>query len=96
MQKPAGNRQLLHFLLLIAVFIFLMAGINYINLSTIQSTKRDKEIAVSKIIGAKKGQILLQFLIRSTVLACLGIGLGLLVVQTALPYFNTFLGVAPG
>lgn len=91
--KPAGNRQLLHFLLLIAVFIFFMAGINYINLSTIQSTKRDKEIAVSKIIGANRGQILVQFLMRSTVLACLGIGLGLLIVQTALPYFNAFLDV---
>ncbi|NRB51702.1 MAG: ABC transporter permease [Saprospiraceae bacterium] len=91
--KPAGNRQLLQFLLLIAGFIFLMAGINYLNLSTIQSSKRDKEIAVSKIIGANKGQIMLQFLMRSTVLAGLGVGLGLIVVQIALPYFNSFLGV---
>lgn len=91
--KPAGNRQLLHTLLLIAFFILFMAGINYINLSTIQSTKRDKEIAVSKIIGASKGQILMQFLIRSTLLAGIGVVLGLLIIQAALPFFNTFLGV---
>ncbi len=91
--KAAGNQQLLQILLLIAFFILLMAGINYINLSTIQSTKRDKEIAVSKIIGASKGQILSQFLMRSTLLAGLGMSFGLLMVKVVLPFFNTFLDV---
>lgn len=91
--KPAGNRQLLRILSLVAIFIFCMAAINYINLSTVQSTRRDKEIAVSKIIGARQGQIISQFLIRSTLLAAVGTGLGLIFVQLALPIFNSFMDV---
>ncbi|NET36152.1 MAG: FtsX-like permease family protein [Cyanothece sp. SIO1E1] len=91
--KPAGNRQLLRILILVAVFILCMAVINYVNLSTVQSTKRDKVIAVNKIIGASKGQIIGQFLLRSTLLAAVGIGLGLLMVQLALPLFNSFMDV---
>lgn len=89
--KPAGNRQLLRILSLVAIFIFCMALINYVNLSTVQSSKRDKVIAVSKIIGANQRQIVGQFLLRSTLLAAIGICLGLFMVQMALPLFNSFM-----
>jgi len=89
--KPAGNPQLLRILQLIALFILLMAGINFINLSTVQSTQRDREIAVSKIVGADKQHLLIQFLMRSTLLATVGVSLGLLMVHFSLPFFNGFM-----
>lgn len=89
--KPTGNQRLLQILQLIALFILLMAGINFINLSTVQSTQRDREIAVSKIVGADKQHLLVQFLMRSTLLAIVGVSFGLLIVHFSLPFFNGFM-----
>ena len=54
--------------LIVALFILLIAAINFINLTTARSVERDKEVGIRKVIGAKKGQLSIQFLSESIVI----------------------------
>jgi len=73
---------------IIAAFILLLAGINFINLSTAKSSGRAKEIGVRKAIGAHKSSIVKQFLIESVLYSFISVFIGLLLVIVALPLFN--------
>ncbi|RAJ81911.1 ABC-type lipoprotein release transport system permease subunit [Chitinophaga dinghuensis] len=77
---------------LVAVFILLIACINFMNLATARSNKRAKEVGVRKAIGAAKGALILQFLTESLLLACIAGLFAWLIVVIALPYFNTLTG----
>ena len=78
----------------IAVFIMLMACINFMNLATAQSSKRSKEVGIRKVIGALRRQIIRQFLGEAVLIAFFSLFLALIVVETVLPYFNQFTGKA--
>lgn len=75
---------------IVAVFILLIACINFMNLSTAQSLKRAKEIGVRKVIGAKRGSLIGQFLGESLLFSGLAVIVSLLVVSVLLPIFNQF------
>ena len=64
-------QQTVKMFLLVAVFILLIACINYINLSTARAVIRSKEVSVRKIIGAAKMQLFIQFIIESALVFCL-------------------------
>lgn len=68
----------------IALFILLIACINFINLSTAQSVQRAKEIGVRKVMGSGKTQLVLQFLSETTLLTLVAIGASLLLVRPVL------------
>lgn len=72
----------------IAVFILLIACINFTNLSLAQSLPRAKEIGVRKVIGATKPQLIFQFLVEALLLCFLAMVLGLALAELALPIFN--------
>ncbi len=76
----------------IAVFILLMACINFMNLATAQSSKRALEVGMRKVIGALRRQIIRQFLGEAVLIAFFSLFLALIVVETVLPYFNQFTG----
>jgi putative ABC transport system permease protein len=73
----------------IAVFVLLIACINFINLSTARAAKRAKEVGMRKTLGSPRGQLVLQFLFESTLLCLLAAALAALLVVVALPFFNT-------
>jgi putative ABC transport system permease protein len=77
---------------LIAIFILLIACINFMNLSTARSEKRAKEVGIRKVVGALKGNLIGQFLGESILIALLAGILALLLVQLSLPAFNTLTG----
>jgi ABC-type antimicrobial peptide transport system permease subunit len=77
---------------LVALFILLIACINFMNLTTARSMKRAKEIGVRKVIGAGRGALIRQFLGEAILIAVLSAGLALLLVQMVLPSFNTLTG----
>ena len=85
-----GDRQLVLLLLAIAVGIVLMASINFMNLATARSAYRAREIAVRKSFGAGRRQLIIQFLGESVLLAGLALLIGLVLVELALPAYNTF------
>ncbi len=74
----------------IALFIILIACINYMNLSTARSIKRAKEIGVRKTLGAPRMALVNQFLSESTVIALIAFVLAIGLVWFSLPGFNAF------
>jgi len=84
-----GKLKYITFFTAIAVIILLLACINFMNLSIARSSERIKEIGMRKVIGAKKPQLIKQFLGESAILAFLALPLALLMVYMILPSFNS-------
>ncbi len=72
----------------IALFILVIACINFINLTIAHSLRRGKEIGIRKVIGGQRKQLIAQFLGESMVLSFLAFVAAILIVQLVLPYFN--------
>jgi len=77
-----------YFLIGIALFILLMASINFINLSIGNSLGRAKEIGVRKITGSSKIQIIFQFLTESSVICIAALLIAIVLTQSLLPFFD--------
>ena len=75
---------------IIAIFILVMACINFMNLSTARSTQRAREVGLRKVVGATRSQVMRQFLGEALLFSCLSMVLALLCVSTVLPAFNNF------
>ena len=74
---------------IVAIFVLLIATINFINLSTARANKRAKEVGVRKSLGSEKSQLITQFVVESIVLTCCAVVLSLVLVLLSLPSFNT-------
>ena len=74
----------------IAVFVLLIASINFINLSTARAAKRAKEVGMRKTLGGQKFQLIGQFLFESIMLSVLSVVVALAMVAAGLPFFNMF------
>ncbi|MDB5229863.1 MAG: transporter permease [Chitinophagaceae bacterium] len=77
---------------IIAVFILLIACINFINLTTARSTERAKEVGIRKVVGAGKKQLTGQFIGESIILCVIAFFLTLLLSSLLLPLFNQLAG----
>ena len=77
---------------LIAVFILIIACINFMNLSTARAVKRAKEVGLRKVVGANRRLLITQFLGESQLIALLAMVLALVIVAVFLPYFSAFSG----
>ncbi len=86
--KGGGDRRMLRIFITIALIILLVAGINYVNLSTALATQRAKEVGVRKTTGASRTQLITQFLSETVVQSLLAVLLALALAQALLPYFN--------
>src|SRR6185312_7097672 len=73
---------------IIAAFILLIACINFMNLSTARSEKRAKEVGIRKVVGARKGALIGQFIGESVFLALLAGIAAVMIVQFSLPAYN--------
>jgi putative ABC transport system permease protein len=76
----------------IALFILLMAAINFINISIANSLKRAKEVGVRKIAGGSRLQIIMQFLNESAILCFVAFLLSVVLMNISLPLFNSLTG----
>ena len=77
---------------IIALFILLIACINFINLTTARSVERAKEVGIRKVIGAEKKQLSLQFIGESVIISLLACILAASLITILLPYFNEMAG----
>lgn len=89
---PNGSMTYLYIFGSIAVFLLVIACINFMNLSTARSEKRAKEVGVRKVMGAVRHSLVYQFLGESMMLAVMALAIAVLVVQLLLPYFNNLTG----
>jgi putative ABC transport system permease protein len=76
----------------IALFILLIACINFMNLSTARSASRTKEVGIRKVVGAHRGHLIIQFLGESFLLCFVSIILALGLVEMSLPIFQSLYG----
>jgi putative ABC transport system permease protein len=76
----------------IALFILLIACINYMNLSSARSVLRAKEIGIRKTAGASKKELIAQFLSESVFITCIAFLLAILITRFALPWLNKLSG----
>ena len=90
----SGNGDITYVMILglIAVFILVIACINFMNLSTAQSVRRAREIGVRKVAGANRRKIILQFLGESLLIALIAIVIAMILVGLLLPGYNTLIG----
>ena len=72
----------------IAIFLILIASINYMNLATARSTKRSREVGLRKVMGSTRFQIIFQFINESFLTTLLSLILCLLLILLVLPLFN--------
>ncbi len=87
--EPEGSMTRVYIFSVIAVFILLIACINYMNLSTARSVLRAKEIGVRKVIGAQRKEIIRQFLGESVLVTWVALILGMVLTWLLLPYINS-------
>ena len=77
---------------LIALFVLLIACINFINLSTAKASGRSKEIAIKKVAGADQNTLIIQFMLESFFLVSFALVLALILMGLLLPLFNNISG----
>ncbi|MDB5135470.1 MAG: cell division protein FtsX [Mucilaginibacter sp.] len=87
-QELSGNIQYVYMFIIIAVFILLVACINFMNLSTARSAGRSKEVGVRKVLGSSRGTLIYQFLIESILTSFIALVIALFIASLMLPYFN--------
>lgn len=93
MDTPKGNKQSNYIFALLAVFILMIAILNYINLSTARSFERAKEVGIRKVSGADRFQLVRQFLFESFLLVTISLLLSAVLVQMSLPFLNMLLQI---
>ena len=82
--SPANS----YILTAIAVFILIIASINFINLTIARSLKRSKEIGIRKVVGGQRAQLVRQFLGESFIVCFISFALAIVLATAALPLFN--------
>ncbi len=90
--EPGGDLKYVYIFGAVAVFMLLIASINFINLSTAGASKRAKEVGIRKVMGSGKWQLVRQFLLESVLLTAIALFIAALMVQLALPVFNGLSG----
>ncbi len=90
---PDGGRiEYVRLFSIIAVFILLIACINFMNLATARAVKRAREVGIRKTVGALRLRLIVQFIGEAMMLTFFAIVLALIMVFAALPYFNVLTG----
>ena len=91
--KPKGNPNIVVSFAVIAVLILLIGGVNFVNLATMKSTQRAREVAMRKVLGAKRRQVAVQFFGESLLLTISAFLLGLCLMELTVPLFSAFLDI---
>ncbi len=87
-----GDIRYVRVLSLVAVFILLIACINFMNLSTAQSTRRAKEVGMRKVTGASRRKLIFQFLGESVLLVFVAYLIAVIMIAILLPWFSNLTG----
>jgi len=86
--SPGGNIQYVYIFSAVALFILLIACINFMNLTTARSANRAREVGIRKVLGTGRSSLVAQFLSESMLMALLSLLLGIFITYFVLPLFN--------
>lgn len=92
--RPIGNRMYLYGCAAVAMFILVVACINYMNLATARATRRARSVGIRKILGASRASLALQFMAESMLFSVISLVLGAMLVEVVLRLtpLNSLLG----
>jgi len=88
-----GNRTYVNMFIIIAIFILLIACVNFSNLSTAKASTRAKEIGVKKSLGSGKNRLRTQFFTESILISIIAFIISVVIVETCLPFINNIIGI---
>lgn len=86
--ETGGMNDYVQMFTIIAIFIIIIACINFMNLATARSERRAREVGVRKSVGSKRHELILQFIGESTFISFLAFAISILAAQLLLPYYN--------
>lgn len=89
--KPGGDIKVVYSFTAIAFLILFIASINFVNLSTARASFRAREIALRKVVGASRRQLIIQFLGEAVLMVLVALIAALTIVEFTLPLFNDFI-----
>ncbi|TDI73746.1 MAG: ABC transporter permease [Bacteroidetes bacterium] len=85
---PSGDITQVWVFSAVALFVLLIAGINFMNLATARSMGRAREVGVRKVVGSSRGMLIRQFLGESVVMSMIALFVAIGFVAAAMPFFN--------
>ncbi len=88
-----GDERSVYILSAIALFIIVIAWINYVNLSTAKSISRSREVGIRKVVGALRRELTKQFLLEFLLLNLIAMGISFILLFVSLPFFNEYTGL---
>ena len=90
---PTGGRiQYVKLFLIIAIFVLIIACINFMNLSTAKASRRIKEVGIRKVVGADRNSLIFQYITESMLMAFISLAIGLLLADLCIPVFREITG----
>lgn len=89
-----GDIRYVRYLTAIAIFVLLIASVNFINLTTAGSSKRAKEVGLRKVFGSHRQQLIGQFICEAILLTVIGLFFAILIIGLVLPAFNQLSGLS--
>jgi putative ABC transport system permease protein len=92
--EPSGNPLYVTIFSFVGLFILLIACLNFMNLSTARSTNRAKEVGMRKVVGAKRFQLISQFLGESLFVSLISLGFSMVIAKFAIPIIDNVTGIA--
>ncbi|MEO9474448.1 MAG: ABC transporter permease [Cyclobacteriaceae bacterium] len=90
--QSGGRIEYVRLFSIIAIFILLIACINFMNLSTAKATKKAKEVGIRKAVGADRRSLIFQYLTESILITSISVAAALVLLPVILPYFNEITG----
>ena len=90
--EPTGSITYVYIFSIVAVFLILIAAMNYMNLSTARSTRRAREVGLRKVVGSRRGPLVLQFLSESVFFTVISLIISIVLLLVLLPKFNLLAG----
>ena len=90
--EPTGSITYVIIFGIVALFLVLIAAMNYMNLATARSTSRAREVGLRKVVGSRRGPLVAQFLSESVVLTIISLIISIILLIVLLPKFNLLAG----
>ncbi len=90
--EPTGSYAYVYIFAIVAIFLILIASMNYMNLATARSARRAREVGLRKVVGSRRGPLVLQFLSESMVFTIISLLISIILIIVLLPKFNLLAG----
>ncbi len=90
--EPTGSITYVYIFLIVAIFLVLIAAMNYMNLATARSARRAREVGLRKVVGSRRTPLVFQFLSESLVFTLISLIISIILIIVLLPQFNLLAG----